>query len=67
MIPATYHFNNIDRCAALHPGVEAEIAEARRRDGTKARRTRLQALSSGLGRLLRVRQPEQNWSRVPAE
>lgn len=65
MIPATYHFNNIDRCAALHPGVEAEIAEARRRDGIESHR-RLQALA-----LLRLVMPalrsQHDWSRTPAE
>lgn len=63
MIPATYHFNNIDRCAALHPGVEAEIAEARRRDGV-ANRKRSPVLKMLLGRLPR---PRRDWSHVPAE
>ncbi|GLQ58075.1 hypothetical protein [Devosia nitrariae] len=64
MIPATYHFKNIDR-ALLHPGVEAEIAEARRRDGTESP-SRLQARAL-LRLVMPAWPPRHGWSRIPAE
>lgn len=66
MIPATYHFKDIDCHACIHPGVAAEIAEARRRDGVE-NPSRLQALAAVLRRLVPGSRPRPDWSRVPAE
>ena len=66
MIPASYHFNNIDRFASRHPGVEAEIAEARRRDGVATHR-RPGMLKTLISRLLPATRPVHDWSHVPAE
>lgn len=66
MIPASYHFQDITRSAPMHPGVEAEIAEARRRDGIESK-SQPWRLATVLRRLLPVWQPKRDWSRVPAE
>jgi hypothetical protein len=66
MIPASYHFKDIYRDASMHPGVEAEIAAARARDGIEYHAP-LKVLAVVLRRLVPAQQLRYDWSRIPAE